>query len=42
MQFASIKLLENVQRAARPKIQRHPRSNPGNMRRDRATRTIAA
>ena len=35
MQFASIKLIENVQRAAWPKIQLHPGSNSGNMRRDR-------
>src|SRR5258708_33922597 len=32
LQFAPIKQLGNVQRAARPKIQRHPGSNPRNMR----------
>jgi len=36
VQFASIKLFENVQRAARPKIQPHPGSNPGNMGRYRS------
>ena len=32
VQFASIKQIEHVQRAARPKIQRHPGGYPDNMR----------
>ena len=35
MQFASIKLIENVHRAAWPKIQLYPGSNLGNMRGNR-------
>ena len=35
MQFASIQQFRNVQRAARPKIQRYARGDPRNMRRDR-------
>ena len=36
IQFASIKQLENVESAARPKIQRYPGSNLGDTRCDRS------